>query len=243
MCFLLLLFLSSSGISRIRPSGKRWEKRILPLLLETSISFRNRLSLSLSLFPNLVRPSTSSFLPAFPIYFDLPFVVPPAAHSLILVTSPLPDPTSVLQRFGNFVFFIFFAPSDNPELQLLHAALVYTLFFCASVTVRTIRSAEALKSFQQQRGWNEKEAQREEGHNSIWTCLSLSESLHSFLSAAQERERDAAAAEGRDAATRRIQAESGSALLPVPHAPLDTRRPTLLYRPETGYIYTKRITK
>ena len=77
------------------------------MLLETSISFRNRLSLSLSLFPNLVRPSTSSFLPAFPIYFDLPFVVPPAAHSLILVTSPLPDPTSVLQRFGNFVFFIF----------------------------------------------------------------------------------------------------------------------------------------
>ena len=122
---------------------------------------------------------------------------------------------------------------------MLHAALVYTLFFCASVTVRTIRSAEALKSFQQQRGWNEKEAQREEGHNSIWTCLSLSESLHSFLSAAQERERDAAAAEGRDAATRRIQAESGSALLPVPHAPLDTRRPTLLYRPETGYIYKK----
>ena len=188
MCFLLLLFLSSSGISRIRPSGKRWEKR-REMLLETSISFRNRLSLSLSLFPNLVRPSTSSFLPAFPIYFDLPFVVPPAAHSLILVTSPLPDPTSVLQRFGNFVFFYIFAPSDNPELQLLHAAaLVYTLFFCASVTVRTIRSAEALKSFQQQRGWNEKEAQREEGHNSIWTCLSLSESLHSFLSAAQERE-------------------------------------------------------
>lgn len=59
------------------------------MLLETSISFRNRLSLSLSLFPNLVRPSTSSFLPAFPIYFDLPFVVPPAAHSLILVTSHL----------------------------------------------------------------------------------------------------------------------------------------------------------
>ena len=76
MCFLLLLFLSSSGISRIRPSGKRWEKR-REMLLETSISFRNRLSLfpyspisfarqlprSSLLFPStLICPSSSLLL-------------------------------------------------------------------------------------------------------------------------------------------------------------------------------------